>query len=393
MPHHDADANKISLALELLTEHGFDRLADAIQILMNEAMLLERSDYLDAAPYERAESRRGYANGFKPKRVASRVGELTLRIPQVREAAEDGERFYPNALERGERGERALKLAIAEMYINGVSTRRVKKVTEELCGLKITSSQVSRATQLLDDEISAWRSRSIGACPYLVLDARYEKVRIGGSVVSAAVLVAMAVREDGKRSIVGVSVATSEAEVHWREFLQSLVLRGLHGVQLTTSDDHPGIKAALSAVLPGVAWQRCQCHMQRNAQSHVAKVVMRKEVAEDLRSIFNAPTLADANQIIKTVVAKHQDSEPKVAAWIEDNIHEGLAILQLPSNHRKRLRTSNAVERLNKELKRRTRVAGLFPNEASLLRLATALAMEVSEDWESGTVYLTMEAQ
>ncbi|QDV04906.1 Transposase, Mutator family [Planctomycetes bacterium Poly30] len=391
MPHHEADANKISLVLELLTEHGFDRLAEAIQILLNEAMLIERSDYLNAAPYERAESRRGYANGFKPKRVASRVGELELRIPQVREAAEGGERFYPNALERGERGERALKLAIAEMYINGVSTRRVQRVTEELCGLKITSSQVSRATQLLDEEISSWRSRPIGACPYLVLDARYEKVRIGGSVVTAAVLVAMAVREDGKRSIVGVSVATSEAEVHWREFLQSLVLRGLHGVRLFTSDDHPGIKAALASVFPGVAWQRCQCHMQRNAQSYVSKIVMKKDVAEDLRSIFNAPTMADAEQIIKTVVVKYQDSEPRVAAWIEENIHEGLAVLQSPASHRRRLRTSNAVERLNKEIKRRTRVAGLFPNEAALLRLVTALAMEVSEDWEAGRQYLTME--
>lgn len=393
MSNHEADATTISLALELLTANGLDGLSGALRVLLNEAMKIERSDYLNAAPYERVESRRGYANGFKPKTMRTRVGELELKIPQVRDADENGQRFYPAALERGERCERALKLAIAEMYVNGVSTRRVKRVTEELCGTEISSSQVSRAMNLLDDEIGSWRSRGLESCRYLILDARYEKVRIGGTVVSTAVLVALGVREDGRRSILGVSVAASEAEVHWRAFIESLLVRGLRGVQLVTSDDHPGIKAALAATLPGVAWQRCQFHLQRNAQSYVSKVANRSAVAEDIRSIFNAPTEADAIQIINTVVAKYETSEPRLSEWISENIREGLAVLQLPAEHRRRLRTSNAVERLNKEIKRRTRVVGLFPNEAALLRLVTALAMEVSEDWETGRIYLTMESR
>lgn len=234
-------------------------------------------------------------------------------------------------------------------------------------------------------------SESPKSCRYVVLDARYEKVRIGGNVVGAAVLLAMGVREDGKRTILGVSVATSEAEVHWRAFIESLLMRGLNGVQLVTSDDHPGIKAALAATLPGVAWQRCQFHMQRNAQAHVSPVALRPEVAEDIRGIFNSTTEADAKAAVDRAVTKYEATEPKLASWIAENVHEGLAVLQLPAAHRRRLRTSNAVERLNREIKRRSCVATLFPNEAALLRLVTALAIEVSEDWETGRKYLSMD--
>jgi transposase-like protein len=391
MTHHEADRTTITHALELLTDHGFGGMAEALELLLNEAMKIERSEYLGAAPYERSDSRRGHSNGFKPKTVVSRLGKLGLSIPQVREAADGAERFYPKALERGERSERALKLAIAEMYVNGVSTRRVKRVTEELCGLEVSSSQVSRATQLLDEEIAGWRDRPLGPCRYVVLDARYEKVRIGGNVVGAAVLLAMGVRDDGKRTILGVSVATSKAEVHWRTFIESLLMRGLTGVQLVTSDDHPGIKAALAATLPGVAWQRCQFHLQRNAQAYVSRTHLRPEVAEDIRGIFNSSTEADAKAAIERTVAKYEATEPKLASWIAENVHEGLAVLQLPAAHRRRLRTSNAVERLNREIKRRSRVATLFPNEAALLRLVTALAIEVSEDWETGRQYLSMD--
>ncbi len=214
----------------------------------------------------------------------------------------------------------------------------------------------------------------------------------GGCVVSAAVFIALGVREDGKRVTQGVSVTTSEAEVHWRAFIESLLTRGLHGVRLVTSDDHPGIKAALNATLPGVAWQRCQFHLQRSAQSYVSKVANKSAVAEDIRSIFNAPMEADAKLVTESIVRKYEQSEPPLAQWVSENIEKGLAALQLPPAHRRRLRTSNAVERLNKELKRRTRVAGLFPNEAALLRLVTALAIEISEDWETGRTYLSMEA-
>jgi transposase-like protein len=277
------------------------------------------------------------------------------------------------------------------MYIQGVSTRRVRKVVEGLCGTEVSSMQVSRATKALDTELCQWRERKLERCQYMTLDATYQKVRIGGCVVSSAVLVALGVRHDGKRVILGVSVATSEAEVHWRKFIESLLARGLHGVELVTSDDHSGLKAALAATLPGVAWQRCQFHLQRNAQSHVSKLSLRAGASADIRSIFNAATEADAKLLIASVVSKYESSEPKLAEWIAENIQEGLTVLQFPVEHRKRLRTSNSIERLNKEIKRRTRVAGLFPNEDSLLRLITALASEVSEDWESGRIYLTLK--
>jgi len=391
MTHHEANPTTIATALALLTDQGFEGMASAIRILLNEAMLIERSTYLGATPYERTGSRRGYANGFKPKTVKTRVGQIELNVPQVRDQGEDGQRFYPSALEKGQRSERALNLALAEMYIQGVSTRRVTKIIEELCGTEVSSMQVSRAVQALDGELGEWRERKLGSYRYLVLDATYHKVRIGGSVVSTATLVALGVRDDGKRVILGVSVATSEAEVHWRKFIQSLLARGLHGIKLITSDDHSGLKAAVAATLPGVAWQRCQFHFQQNAQSYVSKLELRSVVGEDIRSILNASTEVDAKLITASVVSKYETSEPKLAEWLAENVQEALAILQLPVEHRRRLRTSNSVERLNKEIKRRTRVVGLFPNEASLLRLVSALAMEISEDWESGRTYLTME--
>ena len=191
--------------------------------------------------------------------------------------------FYPQSLEKGLRSERALKLAIAEMYVTGVSTRKVAQITQELCGFEVTSTQVSRAAQSLDEELEAWRIRPVGDVPYLVLDARYEKVRHGGAVVDVALLVAVGVQANGKRSILGVSVSLSEAEVHWRTFLSSLVDRGLHGMKLIVSDDHAGLGQARQALVPSVPWQRCQCHLQRNAQAYVPKVAMRAEVAQAIQ--------------------------------------------------------------------------------------------------------------
>jgi len=210
-------------------------------------------------------------------------------------------------------------------------------------------------------------------------------------VVSAAVFVAMGIGEHGRRSILGVSVGTSEAEVHWREFLESLQLRGLRGVKLITSDSHSGLKAAIGATFPGTAWQRCQFHLQRNAVHHVSKVALRGEVANCIRRVFAATDEVEARGLIEDAVRKYESSEPKLSAWMAENLFESLAVLQVPVAHRKRLRTSNSVERLNREIKRRTKVASIFPNTESLLRLVTALAIEVSEDWETGRIYLTME--
>ena len=394
MTHHTPDATTIDAALKLLTKHGYDDMVRAIEILLGEAMKIERSAFLGAGPYERTEERVGHANGFKPKHVKSRLGALDLSIPKVRGLAEGVEPFYPRALERGERSERALKLAVAQMWVEGVSTRKVKQVTEELCGLEISSSQVSRAAQLLDEELEAWRSRPLGKYRYLILDARYEKIRHGGQVVSCAVLVVSGVdAESGKRSVLGVSVSLSEAEVHWRAFLQSLKDRGLHGVELITSDDHAGLKAAVTSLFTGVAWQRCQFHLQQNAGGYVPRMDMRKPVARDIRSIFNAPDRAEADRLLGLVVERYRDSAPKLAEWIEANIPEGLAVFALPESHRRRLRTSNLMERVNREIRRRTRVATLFPNEASLLRLVTAVVAEISEEWETGRTYLSMETE
>ncbi|MEE9386723.1 MAG: IS256 family transposase [Nannocystaceae bacterium] len=389
---HQQDRINLDSALEAISSKGLDGMADAIRILVNEAMLLERSSFLGAASYERTEDRRGHSNGFKPKTVDTRVGTIQFDVPQVRDVA-DGEVFYPSSLERGVRSERALKLAIAEMYVNGVSTRKVAAITEELCGVNVTSTQVSRAAALLDDELQQWRARPLGRYSYLLLDARYEKVRHGGSVSSAAVLTAIGVDELGFRSVLGVSVSRSEAEVHWRSFLDELRQRGLHGMKMITSDDHAGLKQARVAVFPGVPWNRCQFHLQRNAVGYVPRVSMREEVARDLRSIFNAPTRPDADRLLERFVDKYQIDAPQLAEWAIENVPEGLEVLVLPVKHQRRLRTTNMVERLNRELLRRTRVATLFPNDASLLRLVTAVVMEITEDWETGRRYLSMDAE
>jgi putative transposase len=379
-------STELDSIVQLLAEHGFEGMAQAIEILFNEAMKLQRSEILRAGPYERTNERRGHANGFKPKTVNSRLGKLELQVPQTR-----GVEFYPTVLERGERSERALKLAVAEMYVQGVSTRKVAAITAELCGLEVNSTQVSRAAAMLDEELQAWRNRPLGEFPYLILDARYEKIRHGGSVVSCAVLAAIGVTPAGGRSILGVSVSLSEAEVHWREFLASLQERGLHGVRYIVSDDHAGLKQAREARFAGTAWQRCQFHLAQNALHYVPTLAMRSEVARELRSVLDASDRNEADRRLGQLVKKYAAAAPKLAAWLEANVPESLTVLSLPAAHRRKLRTTNSLERINKEIKRRTRVATLFPNEASALRLVTAVLMEISEDWETNRTYLSME--
>jgi putative transposase len=384
---HAKDDSAILTALEQIIENGFDGLDTAVSILINEAMRIERSRVLEAEPWQRTEARKGYANGYKPKTVKSRVGKLALQIPQVR----GGIPFYPNVLEKGLRSERALTLAMAEMYINGVSTRKVNQVLKDLCGLEVTSTQVSRATELLDEELEKWRNRPLGHTPFVQLDARYEKVRHGGSVLSCAVLIATGVTVEGQRSVLGVSVSLSEAEVHWRAFLSSLKNRGLHGVIMITSDDHQGLKAALKSVFNGVSWNRCHVHLQRNAAAYVPKVAMRSAVARDIANILAAPNRDEARRLLDLAVEKYRSKAPRLSSWMEENIPEGFTVFMLPYAVRQRLRTTNMIERLNREIKRRTRVASLFPNEASLLRLVSAILMETSEEWETSKKYLTLE--
>jgi putative transposase len=369
--------------LTLLADQGFEGFANAMQILLNEAMKLEREGVLGAQRYQRTPTRRGYANGFKPKTVKTRLGALELAVPQTR-----GIEFYPSALERGTRSERALKLAIAEMYVQGVSSRKVTAVMQELCGLDVTSMDVSRAVGALDEEFQKWRERPLGEIVYLLLDARYEKVRVAGTVVSCALLIATGITAAGQRTVLGVSVSLSEAEVHWREFLGSLQQRGMHGVQMIVSDDHEGLKAALRARFAGVPWQRCQFHLAQNMLAYVPPSLSQEEASRDLRAVFNAPSRAEADRLLAMMVKKYETAAPKLADWLELNVPEGLAVFAFPPEHRRRLRTNNMLERLNRELKRRTRVATLFPNEASLLRLATAVLMETDEEWQTEKRYL-----
>ena len=386
---HQRESTALAEVLELLIDQGFDGMAQAIQVLLNEAMKLERCGFLGAGAHERNDARRGYANGFKPKSVKSRLGKLDLAVPQVRET-KDGSSFYPSALERGERSERALKLAVAEMYVKGVSTRKVTSITEKLCGLEISSTQVSNLSRKLDEELEEWRSRPLGPSQYLMLDARYEKVRHGGHVISSAVLTAIGI-VDGRRSLLGVSVSLSQAEVHWREFLSSLRARGLCGVHMITSDGHEGLKAALKAVFPGALWQRCQVHLQRNAHGHAPTLEIRKRIGGELRSVFNASAQEEAQRQLDALVQNYEKSAPTLANWLENNIPEGFAVFAIPENHRRRLRSTNLIEWVNKEILRRTRVATLFPNEASLLRLVSAVLVEISDDWQTGRRYLPKE--
>lgn len=370
--------------LEQVSEQGFEFLPTLIQLVVDAAMYAERQQYLQAAPYQRTPDRQGYANGYKPKTVNTRVGEVTFAVPQTR----DGN-FYPSALEKGLRSERALTLALAEMYVQGVSTRKVKAITEELCGVSVSSSQVSKASALLDDELEKWRSRPLGEYPYLYLDAHYEQVREDGQVRDLAVFTAIGVNLAGKREILGVSVSLSEHEVHWRAFMEQLKMRGLGGVRLIISDDHAGLKAARLAVFGSLPWQRCQFHLQQNAQAYLPNKDMQAEVAQDIRTIFNAPDRATADAYLDKAVQKYQTKASRLAAWMAENIPEGLTVFAFPVTHRKLLRTSNGLERLHREIRRRARVVSIFPNQASCLRLVSAILIEISEAWLTGRTYLS----
>lgn len=374
--------------LEYIIEHGGEVASARIQeTLLNEAMLLEREQHLGAGRYERSPERVGYANGFKPRQLNSRVGSLNLRIPQTRDS-----NFFPKVLERGCRSERAFLAAICQMYIQGVSTRKVTDILEALCGFEITSQQVSNTVKAIDEEIKTWRGRALGPTPILFLDAEYEKVRHDGNVQNLAVLTAAGVDEDGNRRILGVSVSTGEAEVNWREFLEGLTERGLCGVRLIVSDAHSGLKKATARSFPGVPWNRCQFHLQQNLMSKVTSLDKRKLVASEVRSILKAPDIKQAEENLFKVVKKYRGKDDLLADWIEENVPEGLSVLRLgwPDHHQRRLRTNNMLERIYKEVRRRTKVVSIFPNAASLLRLVSAIFMEIDEDWQSQKVYLDM---
>ena len=373
--------------LEALIEEGTEAFRKVLEKLLNVAMGVERSEFLGAEPYERTRQRRGYANGYKDKKIATRVGELQLKIPQVR-----GLSFYPQSLEKGCRSEKALKLAVAEMYVMGVSTRKVSEITEQLCGTEISATQVSRVASLLDEELEKFRSRPLlGEYPFVYLDAHYEKVRVDGRVQDLAILKAIGVHACGHREVLGVSARLSEAEVHWRAFLDDLASRGLKGVELLVSDDHAGLRAARRAVFPAVPWQRCQFHLSQNAQRFARRNQERRRIAQALRDIFNSPSLEDAEAMLKRKVQAFGETNQALSQWMEENVREGLTVHTFARGLHKRIRTVNALENLNKQIRRRTRVVGIFPHEASALRLISAVMAEIHDEWITGRRYLNLE--
>jgi putative transposase len=382
------DNNVFSQILEQLISEGSDGFKPIIEWFWNMALTIERAQALQAQPFQRTSQRTGYANGFKNKTIHSRIGDLNLKVPQVRGDVQ----YYPQSLTKGCRSERALNLAIAEMYVQGVSTRRVKEITEQLCGHGVSSTQVSNLTKELDHNLEEFRNRPLSETPFVILDARYEKVRHAGHVRDCAVLVAIGVTKEGRREVLGVSVALSEAEVHWRSFLDSLIKRGLKGIRLIISDDHVGLKNARLASFSSVPWQRCQFHMSQNAQSYAPKKSMREDIANSMRDIFHSRNLDEARARVKEIQANFEKSAPDFVQWLEENIEEGLVVMQFPKPIQKRLRTSNMLEALNKSIKRRTRVAGIFPNTDSCLRLVTAILEEQHEDWAaSSRIYINMD--
>lgn len=371
---------------EMLIEGGLENMGKVFEILMNESMKLERAQALRALPYERNPERTGYANGFKDKTVHTRLGEVLLQIPQTRGIA-----FYPGSIEKGMRSERALKAAIAEMYIKGVSTRKVADITRQLCGFEVSSAQVSEIAKQLDGEINEFYNRPLGKYQYVCLDGRYEKVRRNGTILGMTIIWAVGIDYRGRRSVLGMSCKISEAEVHWRDFMESLVTRGLHGIKLIISDDHSGLKKARQAVFPTVPWQRCVFHMMRNAQKYVTRKAALKEVYDDLKDIFDASDLEQATEMKKRFIRKYEKSQKELAYWADTALEESLTYFTFPKSHRKKIKTTNLLERTNREIKRRTKVVSIFPNEEAAFRLAGAVLMEIHEEWMSGRNYLKTE--
>ena len=370
----------------LLNNPGF--LREIVERVLQELLEAEMTEHIGAAPYERAEGRTGHRNGHKPRTLRTRVGTLNLLVPQDREGS-----FSPRLFARYQRNEKALVLALMEMYVEGVSTRKVKEVTEVLCGTSFSKSLVSRLAGGLDSELERWRNRPLEAkaYPYLFVDARYEKVRADHRVVSQGVLLVSGVREDGFREILGVEVADTESEATYQELFRSLKARGLSGVELVVSDDHEGLKAAIFRHFQGASWQRCQVHYARNLLGMVS-AARRKDLAADLRAIFAATSREQALEMTSSVARRWREKgNEKVTEHIEEHVQECLTCLAFPESHRRRIRTTNGQERLNQEIKRRTRVVRIFPNRGACLRLVTALAVEQSEEWLTGRRYLDMQ--
>jgi len=372
-------------ALVELVKEG-DYLRRVVEEVVQEILEAEMDEALGAEKSERTAKRRGYRSGHYSRRLVTRVGELELRVPQDRQG-----HFRTEVFERYQRSEKALVGALAEMYVQGVSTRKVKAITEELCGHEFSSATVSRINESLDGELGKFAERRLEEeYPYLVLDARYEKVREDGVIRSQAVQVAIGINREGRRCVLAVGLANRESTASWREFLLALRQRGLRGVELVVSDDHEGLKNAIREILPEAAWQRCYVHFLRNALDHLPRKA-NDDCLVELRWLYDRHDIEQAREDLGKWLNKWQGKYPKLCDWVEANIEETFTFYRLPAEHHKHLKSTNMLERINQEIKRRTLVVRIFPNAASCLRLVRALAVEIHEGWIEGTRYLNMD--
>jgi len=363
-----------------------DLIRGIVQVAVQEFLEAEMNEALGAAKGERTEGRLGFRSGHYPRKLITRAGTLELRVPQDRHG-----RFSTEIFSRYQRSEKALVAALIEMYVQGVSTRKIKAVSEELCGHEFSASTISELNATLDDELEKFaRQRLEGEYPYLILDARYEKVREDGVIRSRAVLVAIGIDWEGRRRILGVELAGRESATSWREFLLGLKARGLRGVRTAISDDHAGLRRAIAEVLPEAAWQRCYVHFLRNALDHLPRKAS-DDCLTELRWLYDLRSVAEARLQLRAWLEKWAAKHPKLCAWVEESIEETWTFYRSPREHHKHLKSTNLLERLNQELKRRTHVVRIFPNEQSCLRLIRALACEQHEEWLDGPVYLDMQ--
>lgn len=368
-----------------LLHENRDLLKSLIEEVVQETLEAEMEEALGARKNERTEERVGYRSGYYNRTLITRVGKLELRVPQDRQG-----RFSTELFERYQRSEKALVAALAEMYIQGVSTRKVKVVTEQLCGHSFSASSISAIVKRLDSQLQEFAHRPLEeAYPYLIVDARYEKVRESGSIRSRAVLLAIGIDWDGRRQVLGVELANRESTSSWKEFLLSLKQRGLKGVELVVSDDHAGLRKAIAEVLPEACWQRCYVHFLRNALDYLPRKAD-DDCLRELRWLYDRRDLAEARKDLAAWLKRWQTKYAKLCDWVEASIEETLSFYRLPLRHHKHLKSTNMLERLNEEIKRRTRVVRIFPNEQSCLRLVRALAVETHENWIEAHRYLDM---
>lgn len=346
----------------------------------------EMAEHLRAGWHERTPGRKGQRNGYKKRSINTRVGEINLDKPQTRDSS-----FNTKLFDRYQRSEKALYLALMESYIQGVSTRRTKKITQELCGTEFSATTISNLSKKLDEELDKFRNRDLSGeeYRYLIIDARYEKVRMDGAVVDQAVLVIAGITKQGYREILGVDIAELESEASWGEIFKNLKQRGLRGVSYIVSDAHKGIKNAVKKHFTGCKWQRCQVHFIRNIMKLVKKKD-RKGLSKALKFIWESETIDKARENAGKVIKFYEDKLPKVANKIENEIDETLNVLNLPANHQRRMKSTNMLERLSGSISQRTKVVRVFPDRESCLRLITSVLKEIHEDWISGRRYLRM---